>query len=651
MSRVAILWHLHQPDYRLPAVGGALRRPLMPWARLHALRGYRDMVVDALEHEPPVTLNVVPSLLEQLQGYADGAEDDHLALTRRPAESLSGAEVRALRETFVAGHERMIRAFPAWAALAGRVRSDEPLTVGELRDAQVWSTLVWFGATAARDLPAIEALRRKGRGFDEADKAALLDAHDAVVRALPGQLRAVAGTRTGLSVSPAFHPILPLLVDVQHARRCGQAVPPDLRFVWPGDAALQLQRARVSFEAWFGRPPAGLWPSEGSVSPEVVRLAGEAGFSWLCTDDGVLRRSRREGAGGGPWDLGHGVRGFFRDHDLSDRIGFQYQDRRPEDAVAELLGVAGERATHGLCVLALDGENPWEAWPQAGGPFRARLWQALERGPVRGVTLDEAARAPVCGRIHALHTGSWIGADLHIWAGDAADHAAWRALARTREVVEGSPRRADALEHVLAAEGSDWFWWFGPEFDTPFAATFDRLFRAHLQAAWEVATGAAPAWLEQPIARARAWPAPAGLVAPELDAVRWEHWRGAARAPWPRGSTMAGGQAPIAELVWGWDDRGALWLLLPWREGPCPGVRLRIGPDVLEVPAGGVGVAGEVTAARQPEGVVVRWTGRGDAAITLWLEDADGGRVVLPPDGAVVLSPPEIGPALAHWSV
>lgn len=36
---VSFLWHMHQPDYRLP--GQPLS--LLPWVRLHATKAYYDM--------------------------------------------------------------------------------------------------------------------------------------------------------------------------------------------------------------------------------------------------------------------------------------------------------------------------------------------------------------------------------------------------------------------------------------------------------------------------------------------------------------------------------------------------------------------------------------------------------------------------------
>jgi len=306
--RVGLLWHLHQPDYRDPDTG----IPVMPWARLHGLRGYRDMFVEALEHGTPWTLNVVPSLLDQLLHYAEGGSDPHLELTRRPADGLTEEEAALVTETFAAGHPTL-RA--PYRHLEEVVRSGRGLSVAQLRDLQVWSTLAWFGATARRDHPAIDALRAKGGDFTEDDKRSLLGIQRQILEELPVLWRRVAGSTDGtaLSLSAYDHPILPLLVDARHARR---AIPdlPEVDFAWPGDALAQLTRARERAHEVLGRAPVGLWPSEGAVSPEVVPLVAQAGFRWLCSDNGVLARSERtDAACPGGWDLGHGVRGFFRD--------------------------------------------------------------------------------------------------------------------------------------------------------------------------------------------------------------------------------------------------------------------------------------------------------------------------------------------------
>jgi alpha-amylase/alpha-mannosidase (GH57 family) len=645
VSRVALLWHLHQPDYR----DAETRRPAMPWVRLHALRGYRDMVVEALEREPAWTINVVPVLLEQLDEVAAGMSDDHLDLTRRAADALSAEDIARMRASFVGGHPDLVGAWPRWRELSARLTAGERLSEAELRDVQVWSTLAWFGATAHRDLPAVAALREKGRDFDDADKAAMLAAADEVVRALPGQLQRLAGTRTALSVSPYYHPILPLLVDVQHARRSDPSLPADLSFAYPQDATLQVRRAVEDFTRRFGRPPKGLWPSEGSVSPEVAEIVAAEGLRWLVSDVGVLRRSDGEGAGLGPWRLADGLVGFFRDTALSDRIGFEHRFQAPEAAVADLMGEAARR--DGLVVLALDGENPWEGWPGAGGAYRRHLMDALEGGPSRGITLDDAAELPPCGVVRRLHTGSWIGADLAVWCGHPDDHAAWRLLGKTRAAVERSPRRDEALERLLPAEGSDWAWWLGPEFTTPYASVFHGLLRSHLLATWQALGEPPPPELDALLhaghtARVEE---PSGLVDPEADAGA-AAWAGAGRWGWSVGGSMASAP-PFADAAFGWDRAGRLWVRAPWREPPVESERLEVEVDgaTTELAHGEAADGTGWAVWARPDALVVRVdAGRARLVVT---RVESGHRRRAPDVGALELAAPEVAPALRWWSV
>ena len=82
---VIFLWHMHQPDYR----DAEARHAMMPWVRLHGVKDYLDMVT-ILDDFPNVrqNFNLVPSLLDQLQGYVDGSlSDQALDLTLKKADS------------------------------------------------------------------------------------------------------------------------------------------------------------------------------------------------------------------------------------------------------------------------------------------------------------------------------------------------------------------------------------------------------------------------------------------------------------------------------------------------------------------------------------------------------------------------------------
>ena len=66
MTRLCLLWHFHQPDYRDPQTGA----PVLPWVRHHALRGYRDLPLAIAEHGASMAINLVPTLVEQVAWYA-----------------------------------------------------------------------------------------------------------------------------------------------------------------------------------------------------------------------------------------------------------------------------------------------------------------------------------------------------------------------------------------------------------------------------------------------------------------------------------------------------------------------------------------------------------------------------------------------------
>ena len=529
---LSLLLHLHQPDYRDPRT----REPTLPWVRLHATRGYRDVPRVIRETGARVTVNLVPSLLDQLDYYAAGGSDAWLRLAAAPPEALVPHEREWLLGHFFVGNPRIFGWFPAFGELRARREAREPFDDAALRDVQVWSQLVWFGWTALQDWPELGELRARGRGYSEADKAHVLAIQAQILR----ELRGLYQELPEVSASPYYHPILPLLVDTAHAQRAMPGAP-DPGFRHPEDALSQLVDGRRRVAEWVGRGVDGVWPSEGSVSPEVVTLIEQAGFRWFASDEEVLARSDRApgSAGGpgadhhGPWECGR-LRGVFRDHALSDRIGFLYADRPGLSAAMDLI----KRVDGHAVFCALDGENPWEAYADAGKAFLETLLTRATTGTVG----EYAERAPR-GRIRQIHTGSWIGADFRIWMGHEEDRTAWRLLAKCRADVEAAGRPQAAMAACAAAEGSDWFWWYGEDFHTPVSAEFDRLFRAHLAEAWRLSGVAPPAELDLPIKQQRAGIEPAQRRFDAPPDATWYTWSAAGRV-----SVQLSAMAPQANL-------------------------------------------------------------------------------------------------------
>src|SRR5438046_5650962 len=134
MTRVALLWHMHQPYYE----DLVTREHILPWVRLHALKDYYGMVA-ILREFPAVrmTFNLVPSLLVQLEAFAaDRARDRSLELSLKPAAELDQNDIRFMLENFFhAQRQHMIDAYPRYAELLARGgNTPSSFAVDDLRD-------------------------------------------------------------------------------------------------------------------------------------------------------------------------------------------------------------------------------------------------------------------------------------------------------------------------------------------------------------------------------------------------------------------------------------------------------------------------------------------------------------------------------------
>ena len=290
MTRVAFLWHMHQPHEDL-----VTHEHILPWVRLHGLKDYFGMI--ALMREFPavrMTFNLVPSMLVQLEAFAaNRARDRYLDVGMKPAAELTPEDAAFIVQNFFhAQRQRMIEPYPQYAN-CWRAAADAPadlyaaarrFSVDDLRDLQVWQKLAWI------DPLYLEATAAFGRwssrtGYSEEDKAALRDIELELLNAVIPAYGEAAREAVELSTSPFYHPILPLLCDTEiYKRTHPDTRTPRHRFIHPEDAREQLDRAVACHQRLFGARPVGLWPSEGSVSEAMVPLVEAAGFcGWRPT--------------------------------------------------------------------------------------------------------------------------------------------------------------------------------------------------------------------------------------------------------------------------------------------------------------------------------------------------------------------------------
>ena len=224
MTRVALLWHMHQPFYQDLVTG----EHILPWVRLHALKDYWGMV--ALLREFPdvrVTFNLVPSMLVQLEAFArDEARDRHLELGLKPADTLTEDERAFCVENFFHAHRpRMIEPYPRYAELLARRDADgsrlsaraqaAQFSTDDLRDLQVWHKLVWIDPFYFDERRARPRAGREGTRLHRGGQARRCapSSSSCCGAWCPEYREAAERGQVELSTSPFYHPILPLLCD------------------------------------------------------------------------------------------------------------------------------------------------------------------------------------------------------------------------------------------------------------------------------------------------------------------------------------------------------------------------------------------------------------------------------------------------------
>ena len=432
---LSILWHLHQPIYRRPDS----REYVLPWVNFHLTRNYYQMALLAEEAGFPCTFNFVPCLLEQIEDYCRGAAVD-------PIQGLLEADSRKLRPPDV---ERLGRFLPNGTDLSN------PGEVQRLALRSFFSPALDIGQ----------------------DKDTLLAEQSRIwKKVIPLYREMWQDGLAELTASAYYHPLLPLLFDI---RVGGETLMPALAFSHPEDGREQIKSGREYFERVFGRRPKGIWPSEGGVSREVARAMADEGYEFAVTDENILWKTLKCGPDTRLLYRPYACQGLsllFRDRQISDLVSFEYWRWPEKDAVSHLLATLDEKGKGcpdgSICVIALDGENPWAGYRDNGVPFLRELYgRILERTDLMPVHLEKyLAQAEPPGELDIV-PGTWLGSFAK-WVGSPAKNAAWDRLARTRE-------KCGPSREIYIAEGSDWFWWFGEEN----VAEFEALFHGYLKAA------------------------------------------------------------------------------------------------------------------------------------------------------------------------
>lgn len=557
---LVFVWHLHQPYYGIPK----RKDFVLPWVRLHGTKSYFDMVW-LLKKYPKVrgTFNFSGVLLKQIEEYVEhGRRDEWWNLTIKPTESLNESERRFILQNFFScSWDRCIDPYPRYKELLNRrgrhTTEVDPraFSVQDFRDLKVWFTLAWMGFAATAEYPLVGELRAKAVDFTEEECQQLLTIQIEILSGFKHRYRELAAReQIEISITPMYHPIVPLILDTDAAAIATPNRPRPRKFSAREDAEYHIREGLALGRQFFQIPIIGMWPSEGSVSPEAVEVFAQYGVKWIATDEDVLRASRgyewsRDHNLYRPWTLGSCENSpviFFRDHFISDQIGFVYSKNTAEGAVADLMHRIHQIPEGRTVSIILDGENPWEYYPNDGCYFLERLYSELSSSStVESTTPGRLLAAPEESEIYSLgylHSGSWIHGNYQIWIGHNEENRAWDLLNKTRrDLVQwekaGENRGNEtayegAWDAIHAAEGSDWFWWFGDDFQTIHDSDFDRIFRYNLIGVYTLTGHQPPVELSQSIGSSESAPAeitaPYALIRPVINgrSVSFYKWQG-----------------------------------------------------------------------------------------------------------------------------
>jgi len=560
---------MHQPDYR--DASGVMQ---MPWVFLHTIKDYYDMPWMLWRHENiKATFNITPPLIEQIELYYENPQesDKFLKLWLNEPSQLNESEYQwMLKICKSTPFDTMVAPLASYKELYQK----EHYSSDEFVDLQMLFMLSWCGVYLRTHNALIDTLIKKGRHYNQEDKQLLLHELVAFIKTLfPYYAQLHKEGRISISTTPLNHPILPLLMDMNNAVKANASTQiPKQHMPLQEDARLQVKRAQTLFLETFGFESEGFWPAEGAVDEQSVALLKECGIKWIATDEAILFKS-----------LGHSHRAElyspymykdmcmgFRDHGLSDLIGFTYRfwdpNRAAEHFIDSLAPINSQNFDATVFVI-LDGENAWEFFPNNAFDFFEALYTRLGNTPwCKSIHMDDVAALPA-KPLESLAPGSWIHGEFNTWVGHSKKTRGWELIYLTKrdymhhEENLDDEIKAKITEHFLASECSDWFWWYGDDHFTEFSEEFDTLFRSHLINIYDLMNIAPPSDLFKPIIENRSSQnfhlQPQSPISPNTNGVHdsFFDWIGCGVVDESKlFSTMDRVRGPVRKIYYGQDE-------------------------------------------------------------------------------------------------
>ena len=518
---VAIYWHMHQPVYELDGVF------YMPWARLHAVKDYLDMLT-IMEKFPKLKLNfdVVPALIDDVLQYTEmGYEDLHSTISLSPIEELDNSEKEyILNNFFNSKYETMIRQYPRYKDMSYKrffeeKTRPEDYTEQEYSDIIALFNLSWIDPSHRSKYEGLEELINKGSNYTLEDRRKIIDIHKRIMKdIIPTYKKYIDEGRIELTTSPYYHPILPILCDYETTTKnlpIAENLPMNLDL--KEDAHQQVKLALDKLESIFGVRPKGFWAPEYCLTGDVLKLLAQEGVNWTISDETILSKSIgfefvRDFKGNleDPYYLlktytydndDTSINIIFRDSHIPNLINFEYSNVDTKTASNDLYNkiksvqnklLVSPDENH-LLTIALDGENCWENYENDGNDFLSEIYSKITSDDsIETVLISDYISADRSPKILTkIHPGSWINKNFNFWIGEPVKNLALQYLNNVRNdvlnILSSRPdKKEEVMREIYIAEGSDWFWWYGEPNNSGQDNIFDFLFREHLKNAYKI---------------------------------------------------------------------------------------------------------------------------------------------------------------------
>lgn len=546
---IAFYWHMHQPVYQLTTRGDFL----MPWVRLHAVKDYLDMVtiIDKFK-KIKLNFNLVPILLDALIDYSEkGLHDIHSRITITKNFTDDDKEF-IINNFFDANYHSMIlpnqeynRLYQKYQASSGN--DINIFTEQEYSDLTALFNLAWSDPIYKNKYPELKKLIKKGKNYTLKDRIKIIDIHRDIIRQIiPAYKKYLENGRIEITTSPYYHPILPILLDINSVKKSATSeLPANLKMEL--DAKMQTQMALDRVETIFGKRPKGLWLSEHCISSKVMSMLKKLNLDWTISDEGILSASINfefprdfRGHMEDPYHLFktydyNGTKIIFRDSLIPNLISFEYPNHPPEAAANDLydrIKVAQSKLLSSpdenhLLTIAMDGENCWERYSADGSVFLNTLYKLIEEDEtLETVLISDYLKKDVQKPLNKICSGSWVNRNFKLWIDEPLKNLAWKYLKQVRDDFSAyvkknplNPNIEEARRELFICEGSDWFWWYGEPNDSGRDNIFDYLFREHLKNIYRSLDLTPPEYLDTPLLSAIAKPSryPKGEFTPILD--------------------------------------------------------------------------------------------------------------------------------------